>query len=104
MSLKNEVQEFLDNAGLNHEFFGGDIYSDEERALAEVDLTAEEVDQHGGEGQGDEYWRVWSFTKDGETVYVKFDGSYASYSGSEYYQRFFVTPVEVLRTEYQPVK
>lgn len=100
MTIRSVVSEFLGNNDFDNDFFSGDIYSEQEEVLEQAGLVAEEVDQHGGEGEGDEYWRVWSFTKDGETVYVKFNGSYASYCGSEYDSWFWVEPKEVTRTEY----
>lgn len=54
-------------------------------------------DSYGGEGQGDSYWSVYKFvnTENNEdVVYVKFDGWYASYSGSEFSRWFFVEPKE----------
>lgn len=47
---------------------------------------------YGGEGQGEDYWSVYSFTKDDEKVYIKFDGWYQSYHGSEFTEWFFVEP------------
>jgi len=58
------------------------------------------VDSFGGEGQGEMYWSVYKFTKGTEAVYVKFNGSYQSYNGSEYDEFFFVEPKEVTRIEY----
>lgn len=42
------------------------------------------VDGHGGEGQGDEYWFVFSVTDEaGDVRLFRRNGWYASYSGSE---------------------
>lgn len=60
-------------------------------------------EHHGGEGEGDQYWSVWSFTKDGETVYVQLDGSYASYDGTTYDSWFFVEPEEYVAVRYKTV-
>lgn len=49
-------------------------------------------DNYGGEGMGDDYWSVYSFTDGKETVYIKFDGWYQSYNGSEFTEWFFVEP------------
>lgn len=51
-------------------------------------------DNYGGEEQGRQFWSVYSFTSGDHTVYVKFDGWYASYHGSEYEEYKFVEPVE----------
>jgi hypothetical protein len=60
-------------------------------------------DGYGGEGKGEEYWSVYSFTKNEETVYIKFDGYYQSYSGSEYDDFYQVEPKHVMVTRYQKV-
>lgn len=41
-----------------------------------------EVAQHGGEGQGDEWWSVKYFPD--HDVYVKVEGWYQSYNGTEF--------------------
>ena len=58
----------------------------------------------GGEGQGDDYWTVYSFTNGTDVVYVKFQGWYASYSGSEFTEWFFVEPKKVEVVEYVAIK
>lgn len=60
------------------------------------------VHRYGGEGRGDEYWKVYHFIN--HDVYIKFDGFYQSYEGAEYKEMFEVKPVEVTKTEYQRVK
>lgn len=40
-------------------------------------------DGYGGAGLGEEYWGVFSTTKDGQTQYWRFSGYYASYNGAE---------------------
>lgn len=51
-------------------------------------------DGYGGEGRGDNYWGVFSLTKDNHTVYIKLDGYYASYNGStvDYHDWNIVVP------------
>lgn len=63
------------------------------------------VDQHGGEGQGDQIWAVFMFTEDatGEETHIRFDGWYASYVGSEYNSFCEVRPIQVTKTEYERV-
>ena len=64
------------------------------RQLGEFKL----VDRYGGEGKGDQYWKVYHFID--HEVYIQFDGWYASHSGSEYEQMFEVTPTEVMEIEW----
>ena len=63
-------------------------------------ITFENVDSYGGEGKGEDYWSVYKFTLDNEVCWIKFDGWYSSYNGSEYSEFFFVEPKEVVVTEY----
>ncbi len=55
--------------------------------------------RHGGEGKGDAFWTVYSFTKGDEKVFVRFDGWYQSYNGAEYTEWFFVELKEVVVTQ-----
>jgi hypothetical protein len=71
---------------------------------AELGLEVNHVDNYGGEDMGRDYWSIYSFTKDGETVYVKFAGWYASYHGSEYEECYFVEPKQVTVTEFERAK
>jgi hypothetical protein len=76
--------------------------SDEEKgfraALTEAGVVCQHEDNYGGEGQGDDYWSVYSFTRGDEKVYVKFNGWYASYNGAEFTEWFFVAPKEKVIT------
>ena len=69
--------------------------------LLGIDMAS--VDHYGGEGQGEEYWTVWKFTKSTDEVYFKFQGYYQSYSGAEYDEYILVEPKEVLVTQYHEV-
>ena len=59
------------------------------------------VEQHGGEGQGEDYYSVFHF-KDHD-VYIQFQGWYMSHSGSEFEKMFEVRPEEVMVTQYNRV-
>jgi hypothetical protein len=41
------------------------------------------VDHYGGEGQGSEYWSVFSVEHEGQTKFFRIDGYYASHYGAE---------------------
>jgi len=58
-------------------------YSDLNKELLSLDIKIKSEDGYGGEGQGDEYWGVFSVTNFLGTTYFKISGWYASYSGSE---------------------
>lgn len=62
-----------------------------------------EVDQYGGEGQGDSWWSVKYFPE--HNVYIKVDGWYQSYNGTEFCDGWDccseVFPVEKTITVYE---
>lgn len=60
----------------------------------------ETVEDFGGEDMGSNYYKVVKFTRGDETVFIKFQGWYASYDGSYYEGWGFVTPKEVVKVEY----
>jgi len=60
------------------------------------------VESHGGEGQGDRYYMVFSVTNESEVRYFKIDGYYASYAGGEFDGPFTeVHPVTKTVTVYE---
>jgi hypothetical protein len=69
--------------------------------LAGIQEKLEE--HHGGEGEGDSYWAVWSFTKGDATVYVELNGSYTSLTGAEFDDWYFVEPEEYVAVRYKKV-
>jgi hypothetical protein len=73
-------------------------------ALLTAGIDYKKEARHGGEGQGEDFWTVYSFTKGNEKVLVQFDGWYQSYNGSEYTEWFFVEPKEVVVTQYFKVE
>jgi hypothetical protein len=110
MSLKNTIKELLDEAGhstLESAFFHEEIdcgYGDDDELgdkLRNLSVAFECVEQHGGEGEGEDFYTVFKFTKDVETVFVKFQGWYQSYNGSEMTDWAFVTPKQVMVTIYE---
>jgi hypothetical protein len=81
----------------------GYIFRDSElivNNLKAVGITTKFMANFGGEGESNDYWSVYSFTKDEMTVYVQFDGYCTSYGGGTYHELFFVEPREVALTKY----
>ena len=70
-------------------------------ALQSMGIELKHKANHGGEGQGDQYWSVYEFKQGEESVHVKFDGWYASHVGSEMTDYFVVEPKQVTVTEYK---
>lgn len=68
--------------------------------------TFKKVYEFGGEGLGSRYEFVIQVTKDSETCYCSFVGSYDSNWGVSWYDNEFefVEPVEVTKIEYHRVK
>jgi hypothetical protein len=66
-----------------------------------IDCKAEE--HFGGEGEGEDYWTVYSFSKGDEKVLIKFDGWYASYEGSTYEEFYEVKAEPKVITVYNKV-
>ena len=115
MTLKDKVSKILSETGNDviYEFFHSEMneeynkYNSDERhqcleAFQAANISYSNVANHGGEGQGEDYWSVYQFTdnKTKEQVYVKFDGWYQSYNGSEFDEWYFVVPKEVMVTVY----
>ena len=73
-------------------------------ALKVNNITFKHVTNFGGEEQGAEYWSVYEFTDGTSSVFVKFDGWYASYSGSDYEEFYFVEPVPTQVIVYKKTK
>lgn len=93
------TQEELDSLDDNDAAKEYGLHDQKLMNLGVVETNVEE--HHGGEDQGREYWTVWSFKfKDGSTIYVKFEGWYASYHGSEYECCFIVEAKEKVVTYY----
>ncbi len=70
-------------------------------AFSNEGISVHSVDEYGGEDQGSDYWHVWKFIKDSETVYVKFYGFYASHYGTDYLGFKIVTPQQKTITVYK---
>lgn len=107
--MKNTVKELLDNCdsetinGFFESEYEQDYYTlpEDRKAFDDADIKVEHVDNYGGEDQGSEYWSVYKFTKGADTVFVRFQGYYASYVGSEFHEWFFVEPKEKTITVYE---
>jgi hypothetical protein len=65
--------------------------------------TIQEIEHFGGEGQGDEMWKVFSISKDGEKdAYFRVQGFYNSWNGTEWnYEIDLVQPYEVTVTQWR---
>ena len=79
---------------------GDDLISE----LKNQGYTLAYEDHYGGEGQGDNYWNVFSVEHNGQKTYFRLDGWYASYDGShfdDYFGFYEVDKVPVQTFEWQ---
>lgn len=74
-------------------------YNQAELGLGEI----EEIEQAGGEGEG-EHWHSVKYFKDYD-VYIRVDGYYTSYNGTDFYEEWNscsnVRPVQKTITVYE---
>ena len=79
-----------------------ELYGGEE--IEADDYIVKQEENFGGEGEGDNFWQVYSLTNtnDGNKKYIRFDGWYASHYGHEFNGDNFdiVVPKEVVKIEY----
>lgn len=92
---------------LNDQFY---TYDDDREGIAkeliDMGIKVDLEDHFGGEGSGDEYWHVFSVTRNNEVTYFQICGSYASHYGHEFYDTLDFTEVKkvpVVRDEWQSV-
>lgn len=74
------------------------------KKLQSPKVAFELVDSYGGEGEGERYYFVFKIhdLESNEIVYIKFDGFYNSWEGTEWDDDpFFVTPVQKTITVYE---
>ena len=83
-----EIIEKLKESGMSLDDFAYGGFDSKELGLGE----SEEVDQYGGEGEGDRWWSIKHF-KDHD-VYIKIRGFYASHIGTDFYSWNDVTEVK----------
>jgi hypothetical protein len=105
VTLKQKVAVILaeSSQSVMSEFFNSDADYDNE-SFTEADIKFKLMSRHGGESEGEDYWSVYKFTSGTDGVFVKFDGYYYSYDGSTFDSWFFVTPKEVMVTQYVKVQ
>lgn len=79
-----------------------ELYGGQKKINSAGGFTFESEEEYGGEGQGDDYWFVSKVTKDGVSRYIKWEGWYSSYEGSEVAldDCRFVEPREVMKIEW----
>jgi len=93
-----EIKDILEER-LSIEDFAFEDFIQDELGLGPI----EAVTQVGGEGQGDEWYIIFYFTD--HNVYLKCDGYYQSYNGTEFYDGwgdcYEVKPQEKTITVYE---
>lgn len=74
----SEIIEKLKDSDISVNNFAYEDYNVEELGLGEI----KEVEQYGGEGQGDTWYSVKYFVD--HDVYIRVEGWYSSYEGSNF--------------------
>lgn len=102
MNFKSQIVDILNNdPEIENWMYYEPTRENTIQNLKSEGISYQEEDSFGGEGQGDQYWSVFSFSKEGEeTLYVRFYGWYTSYNGAEYEGYKFVKPYEKVITVY----
>jgi hypothetical protein len=112
MTLFETIKEFIDGKSIEgdelkfqnsieDELFHIDVSDVIVNELKKIGIKFKLVDNYGGEGKGDSFWSTYKFTREEETCYIKFDGSYASYDGAHLHEYFEVEPQEVTVIQYK---
>ena len=84
------------------EYQNGFLYGDPDAGdLNDIICTC--IEQHGGEGQGDNIWAVYKVTEEGQEKYYKVNGWYASYDGASYQDTVEVEPYQETVTKFKEV-
>ena len=96
--VRNELMTETDRVRYDRFPANGDVFGESSYTKNDdYHLNVEEIEQVGGEGEGEDYHVVFKITDkvSNEEVYIKFDGSYDSYNGTEWYSKpYLVTPQE----------
>lgn len=108
MNLQKEIEDILETIDAEHyDTIKEDLMNGEEdnedliQALAKKEISYKLEDSYGGEGQGDDYYAIYSFSRGDEKIYMKFWGWYASHYGAEYEDCCVVTPKQKTITVYE---
>ncbi len=105
--LKDKIKNITKNEAIElfkKEFEGNlPYYSEDEIQYRDFEndnyVVESEVDYYGGEGQGEDYWKISRILdkKTGEVFFIKFEGFYNSWDGIDWSGNDWniVEPVEV---------
>ena len=103
MKLKAVVALYLDN---NRDFVEELMYKGKYETvwvnIPGVPFEYRSIESYGGEGCGDNYWKLFEVRLPGETetALVRLNGWYSSYYGVDYSDYQFVTPRQKTITVY----
>jgi hypothetical protein len=102
IELQTKITDILNSDNRIPEYMMDEYVPEQTRTLfANEGISINLVDTYGGEDQGSDYWSVWKFIKDSDTVLIKFYGFYASHYGTDYLGFKIVTPQQKTITVYE---
>ena len=82
IELLHHIEEHFGKSISNYQH--GDCFSDYIWHLPTDTYDIQEVDSYGGEDCGTEYWTVWKITKGDEVYFIRWDGRYDSWNGTDW--------------------
>jgi hypothetical protein len=88
-------------------FFNQDLWNEDRKDLLNkfnnLNISLILLRSIGGDEDeyGSEYYKVYEFERNGETLFVKFDGYYSSYEGTTFNGWSFVKPVSKTVISYE---
>lgn len=99
-TLKQEIKDILSTFSEKtiETFFLHQEIGNKVELFKNISITLEE--EEGGAEQGSDFYTIYKFEKDLEIEYVKFQGWYQSYVGSEYEEYYFVIPEKIQVTRF----
>lgn len=103
-NFKQIVTDFLNNNRRQAEELMFSSYPKTWDKFDDLPFEHQELDHHGGEGEGSDYWTVIEIRdpdNHDETYMIKLQGWYASYNGAEYESWSFVQPKQKTITVYE---
>ena len=98
MTLKQELTDIFNKSPEIPEGFIQEYYDEE--YFMDKGIFIKMMESRGGEGEGEDCYTVYSFIKGTELLFVKFQGSYFSYLGSELTEWFFAAPIPSVGIQY----
>ena len=102
--MKKTAQEIIDHLDKIDDIKGELAYDFNGKEVSKIKLGKIKLvhEEGGNEGEGEDMSKVFYFEE--HDVYLRMDGFYSSFGGSEWYELYHVEPKEVMVIQYESVK